>query len=92
MLFMFIATYHSPTGILGLEGEGHLKQTERYQFRLSRDKRHNFKYFRTHAQKKYREVKESKSTSILNILALLLFGKLAMHFLKLWSKWHSIKT
>ena len=40
--------------------------------------------FRTHAQKEYVNVLEMKSTPILNILAPLLFLKLAMHFLKVW--------
>ena len=44
MLYMFIATSHCPKGILCLEGESILKQTERHQFHLSSDKRHNFKY------------------------------------------------
>ena len=47
MLYMFIATCHCPKGIFGLWGGGGggsiLKQTERHQFHLSSDKRHNFK-------------------------------------------------
>ena len=42
--------------------------------------------FRTHAQKEYRKVLEMKGTYILNILALLLFKKLAKDLLKLSSK------
>ena len=38
--------------------------------------------FRTDAQKEYGKVWEMKSTPILNILALLLFLKLAMHLSK----------
>ena len=44
MLYMLIATCLCPKGILGLGGESILKQTERHQFHLSSDKRHNFKY------------------------------------------------
>ena len=46
--------------------------------------------FRTHAQKEYGKVWEMKSTPILNILALLLFLKLAMHLLKIWPKRHPV--
>ena len=44
--------------------------------------------FRTHAQKEYGYVLKMKSTPILNILALLLFLKLAIHLLKVWPKRH----
>ena len=46
--------------------------------------------FRTHAQKEYDKVWEMKSTPILNILALLLFLKPAMHLLKIWPKRHLV--
>ena len=42
--------------------------------------------FRTHAQNEYGNVLEMKGTPILNILALLLFSKLAMDLLKVWNK------
>ena len=42
MLYICIATYNCPKGILGLGGES--KQTERRQFHLFNDKPHNFKY------------------------------------------------
>ena len=44
MLYICIATFNCPKGILGLGGGKHLKQTERRQFHLLNDKRHNFKY------------------------------------------------
>ena len=48
IIYICIATFNSPKGILGLGGGGgggkHLKQTERRQFHLLNDKRHNFKY------------------------------------------------
>ena len=44
MLYICIATFNCPKGILGLGGESIQKQTERRQFHLFNDKRHNFKY------------------------------------------------
>ena len=44
MLYICIATFNCPKGILGLGGESILKQTERRQFHLFNDTRHNFKY------------------------------------------------
>ena len=44
MLYICIATFNCPKGILGPGGGKHLKQTERRQFHLFNDKRHNFKY------------------------------------------------
>ena len=46
--------------------------------------------FCMHVQKDYGKVLEMKSTYILNILALLLFLKQAMHLLKVWSKRHPV--
>ena len=43
MLYICIATFNCPKGILGLGGESILKQSERRQFHLFNDKRHNFK-------------------------------------------------
>ena len=44
MLYISIAIFICPKGILGLGGESILKQTERRQFHLFNGKRHNFKY------------------------------------------------
>ena len=44
MLYICIATFNCPKGILGLGGESIKKQSERRQFHLFNDKRHNFKY------------------------------------------------
>ena len=44
MLCICIATFSCPKGILGLGGQSIQKQTERRQFHLFNDKRHNFKY------------------------------------------------
>ena len=50
----------------------------------------NLGVFHTHAQKEYRKVLEMKSTYILNILVFLVFLKLAMYLLKVWSKRHPV--
>ena len=47
--------------------------------------------FRTHAQKEYGQAWEMKSTPNLNILALLLFLKLSIRLLKVWSKRLAVK-
>ena len=44
MLYIYIATFNCPKGILGLGGESIYNQTERRQFHLSNDKRHHFKF------------------------------------------------
>ena len=49
MLYICIATFNFPKGILGLGGGGggggkHLKKNERRQFHLFNDKLHNLKY------------------------------------------------
>ena len=46
--------------------------------------------FRTHAQKEYGNALEMKSIPIRNILALLLFLKLAIDLLKVWPKRHPV--
>ena len=77
VLHICIATFNCPKGILGMGGGGkHLKQTERRQFHIFNDKRHNLSIFRTHAQKEYRKFLEMKGTYILNILEFLLFENL----------------
>ena len=43
-IYICIATFNCPKGILGPGGESILKQTERRQFYLFNDKRHNFMY------------------------------------------------
>ena len=83
-----INIYNICKGHFGSRGGGvkHLKQTKRPQFHLSNDKR----VFRTHAQKEYGKVLEMRSTPILNVLAFLLFLKLAIHLLKVWPKRHPV--
>ena len=60
-------------GSRGGGGEASNKQTERHQFHCSNDKDTFLSIFHTHVQKEYHKVLELKSTSILNILELLLF-------------------
>ena len=73
MLYMFIATYHCPKGILGLGGVGaskHKLKDTNFIFPMTNVT--VLSVFRTHAQNEYRNVLEMKNISILNILALLL--------------------
>ena len=75
MLYMYVATFHCPNGILGLGGNA---STEKHKlkdanFNLPNDKHNILSIFCTHVQKEYHKLLELKSTSILNILALLLF-------------------
>ena len=44
ILYICIATFNCPKGILGLGGKASKKQTERRQFHLFNAKRHTFKY------------------------------------------------
>ena len=44
MLYICIATFNCPKGILGLGGKASKNKTERRQFHLFNDKRHTFKY------------------------------------------------
>ena len=75
MVYMFIAAYHCPKGILGLGGasKNKLKDTN---FIFPMTKVTVLSVFRTHAQKEYRKVFKTKSTYILNIIALLLLENL----------------
>ena len=76
MLYICIETFNCPNGILGLGGGKHLKQTERRQFHLFNDKRHNFKYISYACAEGIPQISKMKGTYILNILALLLFENL----------------
>ena len=76
---MYIATLNCPNGILGQVGEGEasrnkLKDASCFIFPMTNVT--ILTIFRTRAQKEYRKILEIKSTSILNILALLLFENL----------------
>ena len=71
MLYMFIATNHCPKGILGQGGKASKNKLKDTTSIFPMTNITASSAFRTHAQKEYRTVLEMKSTSILNILALL---------------------
>ena len=74
MLYICIATFNCPKGILGLGGgEASKNKLKDASFIFSITNVTILSIFRTHAQKEYRKVLEMKGTYILNILALLLF-------------------
>ena len=73
MLYICIATFNCPKGILGLASKNKLKDAS---FIYSMTNVTILSIFRTHAQKEYLKVLEMKNTYILNILALLLFENL----------------
>ena len=72
MLYMFIAIYHCPKGILGLGGKASKNKLKDTNFIFPMTNVTVLSVFRMHAKKEYRKVLEMKSTSILTILALLL--------------------
>ena len=80
MLYICIATFNCPKGILGLGGGGGGKASKNKlrdaSFIFSMTNLTILSIFRTHAQKEYRKVLEMKGTYILNISALLLFENL----------------
>ena len=76
MLYICIATFNRPKGILGLGGKASKNKLKDASFIFSMSNVTILSIFRTHAQKEYRKFLEMKGTYILNILALLLFEKL----------------
>ena len=76
MLYICIATFSCPKGILGLGGEASKNKLKDASFIFSIANVTILSIFRTHAQKEYRKVSKRKGTYILNILALLLFENL----------------
>ena len=82
MLYICIATFNCPKGILGLGGGGggggkaSKNKLKDASFIFSMTNVTILSIFRTHARNEYRKVLEKKGTYILNILALLLFGNL----------------
>ena len=76
MLYICIATFNCPKGILGLGGKAYKNKLIDASFIFSMTNVTILSIFRTHAQKEYRKVLEIKGTYILNILALLLFENL----------------
>ena len=91
MLYICIATFNCPKGILGLGGgKASKNKLKDASFIFSMANVTTLSIFRTHAQEEYRKVSKGKGTYILNILALLLFVKLAKDLLKLSSKRHPV--
>ena len=76
MLYICIATFNCPKGILGLGGKASKNKLKDASFIFSMTNVTILSIFRTHAQKEYRKVLEMKGTYILNIFALLLFENL----------------
>ena len=73
MLCMFIVTYHCPKDILGLGGGEHQNKRQDTILIFSMTNVTILSIFRTYTHGEYRKVLQIKSTSILNILAILLF-------------------
>ena len=76
MLYICIATFNCPKGILGLGGKASKNKLKDASFIFSMANVTILSIFRTHEQKEYRKVSKRKGTYILNILALLLFENL----------------
>ena len=77
MLYICIATFNCPKGILGLGGgKASKNKLKDASFIFLMTNVTILSIFRTHAQKEYRKVLEMKGTYILNILALSLFENL----------------
>ena len=81
MLYICIATFYCPKGILGLGGGGGGGKASKNKLKeasliFSMTSVTILSKFHTHAQKEYRKILEMKGTYILNTLALLLFENL----------------
>ena len=76
MLYICIATFNCPKGILGLGGKASKNKLKDASFIFSMTNVTILSIFRTHAQKEYRIFLEMKGTRILNILEFLLFENL----------------
>ena len=67
ILYICIATFNCPKGILGPGGKASKNKLKDASFIFSMTNVTILSIFRTHAQKKYRKVLEMKGTNILNI-------------------------
>ena len=76
MLYICIATFNCPNGILGLGGKASKNKLKDASFMFSMTNFTILSIFRTHAQKEYRKVLEMKGTYILIFLAFLFFENL----------------
>ena len=82
MLYICIATFNCPKGILGLGGKASKNKLKDASFIFSMTNVTILCIFRTHAQKEYRIFLEMMGTYILNILALFYFLKTCKGFTK----------
>ena len=89
MLYIYIMTFNCPKGILGLGGKASKYKLKDTSFIFSMTNITILSIFRTHAQKEYCNVLETKGIYILNNLVLLLF-KIYKDLLKFWSKRHPV--
>ena len=80
MLYICIATFNCPKGILGLGGKASKNKLKDASFIFSMTNVTILSISRTHAQKEYYKVLEMKGTYIMNILTLLLFENLQRIF------------
>ena len=76
MLYIYIMMFNCPKGILGLGGKASKNKLKYTSFIFSMTNITNLSIFRTHAQKEYCKVLETKGIYILNNLVLLLFENL----------------
>ena len=76
MLYIYIMAFYCPNGILGLGGEASKNKLKDASFIFSMTNITILSIFRTHAQKEYCKVLETKGIYILNNLVLLLFENL----------------
>ena len=76
MLFICMATFNCPKGILGLGGKAFKNKLKDASFIFSMTNVTILSICRTHAQKEYRKFLEMKGTYIFNILEILLFENL----------------
>ena len=76
MLYIYIATFTCPKGILGLGGKASKIKLKDANFIFSMTNVTILSIFRTYAQKEYHKVKKMKGTYIQYILALLLLGNM----------------
>ena len=76
MLYIYILTFNCPKGILGLGGEASKNKLKDTSFIFLMTNIKILSIFRTHVQKEYCKVLETKGIYILNNLVLLLFENL----------------
>ena len=76
MLYIYIMTFNCPKGLLGLGGEASKNKLKDTNFIFSMTNITSLSIFRTHAQKEYCKVLETKDIYILNNLVFLLFENL----------------